>query len=708
MAAAILVIVCTAIARYAEPLGDTDLWWQMAYGRQLLENRTLVPDHSAFSWMPASNESIYCAWLIEIGLYLTYKSAGLSPFFIIRYIALLIPVVLAVVLARRHDVHRHPLVWLLIIMGLFASTPARHVKPEMASLIFTWLAVLVWMLIRTQRLQHPLWCYSLPLLMVIWVNSHGGFIFGCILYLFIGVGEAANLFVCRKCALPGRTAKHLATSLVLSIAAICITPYGLAYPLRLIRKVSAGGRMDFERVSAYASIFDSSAASFHYVDYMIVVAVVLIILIVNRMRHREVDVAVILLNVVFGLIYTKFLRSTYFWGAVFTLTAIPMIAKGPRWLQPVTTARRTVLGGIVILMMAGFGGRAVYGHWTKPTLGSWMGYGIGYLNPVSEADFIAENYPGTRLGNDYNSGAYLLWRLWPQNEVFIDSRSFPYLEWYPEYVTLDQKGGPAKIAEKYPAEIWCLSYQRTIAIEYFRRSSDWHAAFYGPTAAVFVHRDIVKDRSTRHADAVADIKNPHQAEWASRFALNIRDLSGAKKILAGMKKRFTASTHRGRLRRVESQVNGTIAYYDRDYEAALKWFGNQSESTEQYRVRCYQYLTDQAWKAEDMHGALAMAAAAVDVDSNNAECLYNLGILQWLPHRQTTAENTPATTDFIKGPGDTSEAWSQTLKRFLNVSKNNPRIKSEFRNAARKIIDGRFDGEATLIVPPQPRRIQVD
>ncbi|MGW8320964.1 MAG: hypothetical protein ACWGSD_05360, partial [Thermodesulfobacteriota bacterium] len=44
------IVLLTLAIRYAEPVRDGDLWWQMAYGRYLIEHRTLIPDHTAFTW----------------------------------------------------------------------------------------------------------------------------------------------------------------------------------------------------------------------------------------------------------------------------------------------------------------------------------------------------------------------------------------------------------------------------------------------------------------------------------------------------------------------------------------------------------------------------------------------------------------------------------------------------------------------------------
>ena len=55
------------------PIVDGDIWFHMLYGKLMLENQSLLVDHSQFSWTPASNDTIYCAWLGQILYYLLYS-----------------------------------------------------------------------------------------------------------------------------------------------------------------------------------------------------------------------------------------------------------------------------------------------------------------------------------------------------------------------------------------------------------------------------------------------------------------------------------------------------------------------------------------------------------------------------------------------------------------------------------------------------------
>src|SRR5512135_2046118 len=94
------LLVAVAI-RFAEPLQDGDLFWHMAYARQMLAHRTLIPDHAAFSWTPAQTDVRYCAWLSELFLYGLWEHVGVGSLFALRYLIVLAIAGLAYAHARR-------------------------------------------------------------------------------------------------------------------------------------------------------------------------------------------------------------------------------------------------------------------------------------------------------------------------------------------------------------------------------------------------------------------------------------------------------------------------------------------------------------------------------------------------------------------------------------------------------------------------------
>ena len=53
-AALALVLALVVGLRYAEPILDGDLFFHLAYARQILASGSLVPDPTLYSWTPTS------------------------------------------------------------------------------------------------------------------------------------------------------------------------------------------------------------------------------------------------------------------------------------------------------------------------------------------------------------------------------------------------------------------------------------------------------------------------------------------------------------------------------------------------------------------------------------------------------------------------------------------------------------------------------
>jgi hypothetical protein len=540
-----LLVIVTLGVRYAEPVRDGDLWWQMAYGRQLIENRTLVADHTAFTWTPADSSTIYCAWLAQVFLYLLHRVGDLPVLFAFRYACIMLLVLAVGYQARRVGVVRHPLTWLVCLLGVLMSQNAAFIKPEIFSYVFMTLTVLVWLRIKSgdERTGHA--CYLFPLLMLLWVNSHGGFIFGAVFLFVLGVGEGLNVLLSPGEALPAGVRGHFLLALVLSAATLLATPYGWPYPAQLLSVLFDRNEAYYKVIEAYLSPFDPRVSHFHYVSYMVLAGLLLVGLMASSLRRLRPDWAILLTNVAFAVLFARFLRATYFWAPVFSLTAVHLLAGSPAWLRPRRRALAAGMGGAIALLCVFLGTRAGFDALCKPYGARWLGFGISYLNPVEEAAFIKKHLSAYRLGNDYTSGGFLLWALWPDTKVMIDPRQFPFREWLNRYGAFHGGRGVRDFLKDHPFQVCCIRYECRRLMTWFLRAPDWRVAFYGPSAAVFTRIDVPLAKGLpRVGQGIEDIRSMVQALFVFEFTTVIQDWQSARKVLAGMKERFKCANHR--------------------------------------------------------------------------------------------------------------------------------------------------------------------
>lgn len=531
---------------FTRPVADGDLWWQMAYGRYLLENGTLIPDHSIFSWTPVNNSAIYCAWLPQIVLYWAYQLGGLTAIAVVRYLIGAAIVVFVLGWGARERVLREPLPWLTLIACLPLSSLAGVVKANSFSFVFFICYVECWRRIRAQRGESLGPFVALPMITLVWVNAHGGFLVG---YLFLGVafaGELLNRSYYQDKALTELGFKRFFTALIACVACWIATPYGLRYPLWIANTTFLSYSSDakqYQKVAEYGSILTSTDLMFPFF---------LTVLILWLAAHisstdRRYDYGLMLPNVVFGILCLWLGRLAIFWPALFAAGMLE-IGCAPSGRE-IMSRHRAKLSALALLL----GVVLIFFRLATKS----VELGISNLNPVSEAEVLDSHFRGARLGNDYNMGGYLIWRLFPATKVMMDSRYFPYREWYWRYAKLDSMSEVEETVRGFDAEVWCVGHLHIILRDHLAFSKEWQLAFWGNSGTLFVRRDLVGRYSLPFGKHAADLGEKGSLDWGLRlleYATTLKDWEGADRLLAALSRRFTKPSDQYKLSATASYI----------------------------------------------------------------------------------------------------------------------------------------------------------
>lgn len=544
-------LLLVVAVRYAEPVQDGDLFFHMAYARQMLQHHSLVPDHSAFSWTPASNRTIYCAWLAEFVLYGLWQLSGLAGIFALRYAVLLAVLALAWRFARRMGVAETPVSALLLLLLPLASYVGTLTKPELFSLLLFNVVVFAYFRARQEdRAGRPAahWLFLVPLLVALWANLHGGFILLSALLLAVAAGEGLNLRFSPKNALRPRTYRQLLAAWALCAVSVCITPYGIAYPRQLVSDYLLGStrRPDIAWNNAHQTIWSPRLPRDTFATLLLVMLLLTVVLAVAAARRAgrggRLDFALLLANLIYASLFAAGpLRVGYFWPAVFTYSSLHWLrlarAGGP-W--PALPRAQLGVATICLALILGLGGASIYRARYRPYDGSWLGFGTGYTNPVIETDFLERVPLGPRLYNIFDSGAYLLWRLSPRYQVMVDGRSFPYLAWFDDQYRFTRGEIFTEFLEKYPAATAIIDLAKRKCVQNFLRAPDWRPVFYGPTAAVFVHKSVSLPgmASPFTPDRFASLRNGTTALRVFEFAAAVGDDAVVWRVLKQLETRL--------------------------------------------------------------------------------------------------------------------------------------------------------------------------
>lgn len=668
---AVFVLVTFAFW-FAEPVEDGDLFFHMAYAKQMLAYHTLVPDHTIYTFTPADNTAIYCAWIGELSLLGLFRAGGYGLLFVVRYAVIGLLLVLVAISAHRHGQLRNPLVGLGLLLAILMSSAGAHVKPELFSFGLMTLTTFLWFDIKTR--PGPSWrAYGFPLLMLVWVNTHGAFIFGLAFLLLAAAGELLDYFTGREGALPLGSLRHFLLATFLSFVAMLATPYGLAYP-RVLAAMVLGNDPMLKHVAAYTPIFDIVTANLSFVHFLWAGIGLLAYLL---FRADSIPPSVVLVNLGFAMLYTFFGRTTYFWAPILAFSVLLLISRSAAF----RTGTPRFAGLVAVALAAYMSGRAVWESVTSVPPELFLGFGVGPENTVVEAEFVKRFVPGTRVGCSYDAGSYLLWELHPDRKVLIDNRYFPFRSWIQEYWELE--GGAAFDAffEKYPCDLFVVNHSKGKLVSSFMKSPRWRPAFFGPAGAVFIpaEKRLPAESESFAPDRFDGIRNVTAGGIVFQFALRAGRPDLAERILARLQHLATgAEEHR--------IVNGLSRYYDaiqavnrREYEKALPLLAELKDSA---LVSVRNWETKKLFREGKLAEALQQARLALATDPTEPHALFNVAILSWKLGGDPRAE----------------------LQAFLQRANASPDLAPAVA-AARTILGGSYTG-VFVIAPPEPGTTQ--
>lgn len=531
------VVLAALLAYYPDVADDFDLWWHLAYGRHFVTNLTWRIDHSIFSWTPADPNWAYVSWIGSTLIYLIHDFGGVPALHVLQWAVFLTVVGLfwRFVKATGHGITVTHLLALLLV-GIALNPIAVYLKPELFTLLF--FAGVVWIYFHcklnfTSRLY---WLY--PPIFLLWVNTHGGFINGMAFISLALVAEMAGYFSGNALALSRPRLKRLALVVAFSYVAVLINPYGLNYLVQIVSGVAHGGS-HMATVAAYFPVWDYIIPSqfiFRMVNTawaMLIMAVWLILVICRGLRkHGHMDWPVVAINVIFfGLGMTIFRASICFcllwlFSWQYLRTRQPTEIKHGQTIWPVVAI--TVISAMIL--------------WETLALNiydSWFGNRIKNFIPEKEAAFVLRNQLPGPIFNDYLIGGYLIWALYPQYKVFIDSRWGPYVPMgvWDDYLSFDssqRRDRLQKIESQYAFQTAIVHVSNHHGfVDLFLDAPDWQLIYFDKVAAVFVKSQWAKN----HQDMI-DGPNPEEFEnitnpsilFGSFYLYCNYDLAGAKRI----------------------------------------------------------------------------------------------------------------------------------------------------------------------------------
>jgi hypothetical protein len=419
----LLLVVVYAL----KPSIAADLWWQLKTG-ELIWTTGRVPHSDFFSHTSAGHPWQVQEWLSEVIFYGLFH--GLSADALVAYKALGPLLVFALVLWRCwRRCGRWGLSAAVTALSVLVAGPWLDVRPQI--LTYFLLAVTLLILEQWQRGIGRRAIWLLPLITLLWVNLHGGFM---VMFALLGVEIAGA--VCDLVAGTG-SARRLRTLIAVALlSALCglVNPNGAEayrYAFLLLRH---NDMVNYIQEWWSPTVRDEYEKPLGYLILLLAFSGVL----ARRNQPRDL----LLLG---GLLHAALFSHRHV--PLFAIACAPVIAERlgqrlrdiQRWLLEHRWSYRvcsTVAAGLLTVLMTGWLARevgraelvtAVVATLRGEPRGSWFARCAGVSTfPVQACEFLRAQPAGGRLFNQYNWGGYCAWRLWPKYHVFIDGRAEVY------------------------------------------------------------------------------------------------------------------------------------------------------------------------------------------------------------------------------------------------------------------------------------------
>ena len=411
----------TCAGYYAIPLWDSDFWWHIASGREIVQNG--IPSVDPFGVFSATdavrNDTVLKGqWLGQVVLFKLFEMGGFNAVVAFRVLVLL--ACLGLVIWRMRLMGVKPLVlWPVLAIVALAATNFGGERPQLLSFLFATLffAVLDHAENFTNKTGSKRWLIALPVITVLWANSHGGVLLGVAL---LGLWSSFKLFDA-QCS--RREKIYWCLAMLAVVLASLATPNGIQTYLYLF---NLEGSVLQSRTSEYISAFQLYTLGHVWPQFWVVVYYLLAIMASVMLARQRRWIPLVVL-VFLGAISVSSFRYFIF----FLLIAAPYVALGlqafaNRWES--VRSQNIFHGSLIFLLL----GLLIVGFVRG---GLFRGGFLEQKYPVAMADFVVEKGLQGRSFNNLEWGGYLLWRLSPQIKMYIDGRMLDQTR-FPPYTNI--------------------------------------------------------------------------------------------------------------------------------------------------------------------------------------------------------------------------------------------------------------------------------
>jgi hypothetical protein len=467
-----VLLVVGAFGTGREFIVDPDCWWHIKTGQMILATHHW-PSTDPYSFTVAGQPWLSYEWSGDVLLAATMRLAGLQG--LDAVLILLAAAVMIALYCLATLCAGNSKAAFVASATLFAlAVPSFSLRPQMLGYLFLILTLIALEKFR-QGKRRALW--FLPLLFLIWINTHGSWI--------IGLGVVATywlsgLFKFRAGgleAVPWKPAERTQISFVflLCLCALPVTPYGTrlsTYPFDVASSLPV----------SLSSILEWQPMPFNQIGGKLFLGLLLAFVlaqVIIRFEWRLEQLALFLFGAAMATIHVRFvlLFVPFFAPLLATILA--------RWVPAYDRPKdryalnAALIAAAMVGMIHYFPSRA---DLEKKAADRF---------PVGAVDYLNQHSVPEPMFNSYGFGGYLVWSRWPEHKVFIDGRSELYEHGglFHDYMQVRDIQPAALAILRFYGIRSCLLDRDESIVTVLSALPEWQKVYSDDRSVLFVRRD---------------------------------------------------------------------------------------------------------------------------------------------------------------------------------------------------------------------------
>ncbi|MFZ4856594.1 MAG: hypothetical protein ACOYL3_09380 [Desulfuromonadaceae bacterium] len=468
------------ILHLIKPLYDPDFFWHLKTGFWIWDNKGL-PDIDPFSINPQQTDShrtrfiLSSYWLFQLLLCAFYKTGGFSGIILLRFI--LAGILMAVL--YRFSVRKNFPALLAAGIGITQILDSHFPeRPQfisfvcsalLLSLIFTWLRE------REKKLLPLL--IPLCLTMLIWANMHGGFLLGLILLAFILLAETVKFIHPRLSPLSGREYVTLSIAVTAAILISIVNPNHI-FSLEMMLPSKDASSYIYTSILEFSSLYESFKIMGGYEPIIALCTYIFALILIPASQERT-NITWTGMLILLGFMGLSHVRHYPFFLICFSLFALQYVDAN----EIGKTAKMALAAFFIIVVGSSLSKTPE--NFTRVLKYGWVP--AAYF-PVKSCDFINANGLNGNVYTSLDWGGYVIWRLSPQQKVYIDGRQLDTARSWEYFYNMDNW---KKIFDKYDIRVVITpildeSFKPTPLKQALEADRGWRLVNTGNNGAVFV------------------------------------------------------------------------------------------------------------------------------------------------------------------------------------------------------------------------------